>query len=84
MSQLSTIEVRITGMRCTSCSNKIEESVKKISGVKNVVVSVSLSKGRVDYDEKLVGAREIVESIKSLGFGVTPIGQASKLPSRTK
>lgn len=75
MSQTSNLDVHITGMRCTRCSNKIEQNVKSMPGIKDVVIAISLSKGRIDYDDKLIGTRDIVEAIKALGFGVTLIDE---------
>lgn len=75
MSQTSTLDVHITGMRCTRCSNKIEQNIKSMPGIKDIVIAVSLSKGRIDYDDKLIGSRDIVEAIKTLGFGVTLIDE---------
>lgn len=75
MSLPSSLDVHITGMRCTRCSNKIEQNLKDIPGIKDVVIAVGLSKGRVDYNDKLVGPRDIVEAIKKLGFGVTLIDE---------
>lgn len=72
---LASIEVHITGMRCTRCSNKIEQNLKEKSGIKDAVISVSLSKGRIDYDESTIGVRDILEIIKNLGFGVTLIDE---------
>lgn len=71
----STLDLLITGMRCTRCSNKIEQNVKALQGVKEVVVAVTLSKGTINYDERIVGARDIVNCIKDLGFGVTLIDE---------
>lgn len=75
MSSTATIDVFITGMRCTRCSNKIEQHVKTKDGIKSVVISVQLSKGKVEYDDKCIGARDIIEAIKALGFGVTLIDE---------
>lgn len=62
-------------MRCTRCSNKIEQNVKSMPGIQDVVIAVGLSKGRIDYDDKIIGARDIVEAIRALGFGVTLIDE---------
>lgn len=70
---LSNLDVHISGMRCTRCSNKIEEHVKGLTGVRKVVVALSLSKGHIEYDDKLIGARDIVKAIQGLGFKVTLI-----------
>lgn len=66
-------------MRCTRCSNKIEEKLKQISGVHDAVVSVALSKGHINYDEQLTGARDLITAIKDLGFGATLIEETTPL-----
>lgn len=73
------IDVLITGMRCTRCSNKIEENLKIKDGIKSAVVSVGLSKGHIEYDEQILGGRDIVEAIKSMGFGVTLIDETTPI-----
>lgn len=78
MSKLdSSIDVIITGMRCTRCSNKIEESLKVLNGINNAVISVGLSKGHIDYDESIIGSRDIIDAIQKLGFGVRLIDEAT-------
>lgn len=69
------IDVLITGMRCTRCSNKIESTLKEKQGVLKAVISVNLSKGHIDYNEQLIGLRDILGTIKDLGFGVSLIDE---------
>ena len=66
---MAVVDIHITGMRCTRCSNKIEQNLKAIPGVKDIAIAVGLSKGRVEYDINQIGARDILQAIKSLGFG---------------
>lgn len=79
MSSPASLDLHITGMRCTRCSNKIEENIKKLPGVKRVVIAVSLSKGHIDYVQDDIGARDIVDKIRSLGFGVNLIDENSSV-----
>jgi Cu+-exporting ATPase len=72
-----TLDVHITGMRCTRCSNKIEQTLKAIAGIKDVAIAVGLSKGRIDYDDSIIGARDIVNSIEALGFGVSLVDETT-------
>lgn len=60
----------IHGIHCTSCCNKIESSLKKVTGIKEVSVNVATSKASVSYDPKKVSFQKIVEIIKNLGFKV--------------
>lgn len=75
----ASIDVHITGMRCTRCSNKIEQTLKVVPGIKDVAIAVGLSRGRVDYDDAKLGARDIVEAIKALGFGVTLVDESTSV-----
>lgn len=74
-----TVDVHITGMRCTRCSNKIEQTLKAIDGIKDVAIAVGLSKGRIEYDGSTIGIRDIMATIKSLGFGVELVDETSKV-----
>lgn len=76
---LTTVDVHITGMRCTRCSNKIEQNLKTIAGIKDIAIAVGLSKGRIEYDSNQIGARDILKAIKSLGFGVELIDENTQI-----
>ncbi|XP_060809040.1 copper-transporting ATPase 1 isoform X2 [Amyelois transitella] len=60
--------VKITGMTCASCVNKIEKSLLKLSGVTSCSVALLTARGKIKYDPDVIGARTICECINSLGF----------------
>ncbi|XP_053621746.1 copper-transporting ATPase 1 isoform X2 [Plodia interpunctella] len=60
--------VKISGMTCASCVNKIEKSLLKLSGVSSCAVALLTSRGKIKYDAEVVGPRTICESINKLGF----------------
>ena len=70
----------VTGMTCSACSAAIEKKVGKIDGVKNATVNLLNNCLIADYDENLTNNTEIVEAVKSLGYGaeVTKIKQHKK------
>lgn len=70
-----TLQIHITGMRCTRCSNKIEENLKKLTGIRNVVVSVSLSQGSITFDESIISQLEIIDAVTNLGFKASLINE---------
>ena len=59
----------VTGMTCSACSAAIEKKVGKINGVKNATVNLLNNCLIADYDENLTNNTEIVEAVKSLGYG---------------
>ncbi|KAJ3026059.1 hypothetical protein HDV00_012197 [Rhizophlyctis rosea] len=65
---LGVVDLKIFGMTCGSCSGKIEREVGKVAGVISVSVNLLGQSGRFQYDSTLIGVRDIVEKIESLGF----------------
>jgi Cu+-exporting ATPase len=61
--------ILIAGMHCTSCAQNIENSIKKLKGVKKVNVSFANEKAYVEYDDGLKD-EEIYKAINDLGYKV--------------
>lgn len=62
------VELKISGMTCASCVNKIESSVKKLPGIHSAAVALATQRGKFKYDAEVIGVRDIVDSINKLGF----------------
>ncbi|KAL9652494.1 hypothetical protein ABK040_000066 [Willaertia magna] len=63
------IELNVLGMHCASCVSKVEESLKKIDGVKSVKVSLLTNSSVVtttNQSEQLI--ENLIDKIESLGF----------------
>jgi copper chaperone CopZ len=65
-------KINIEGMHCASCATNIERSLKKISGVKEVSVSVIGKKAFVEADEK-ASDEELKKAVAKVGYRVTSI-----------
>ncbi|KAJ3145747.1 ATPase Cu transporting protein 7B [Geranomyces michiganensis] len=65
---VGTLDLKIFGMTCGSCSGKIEREVSKLNGVVKVAVNLLGQSGRFQYDTGVIGVRDIVEKIEELGF----------------
>ncbi|KAH9495203.1 ATPase Cu transporting protein 7A [Bulinus truncatus] len=63
-----TCELTILGMTCSSCVNRIESEIKKKRGILSVSVALATNTGKFTFDSELTGPRDIIESVKSLGF----------------
>ncbi|XP_012251963.2 copper-transporting ATPase 1 isoform X2 [Athalia rosae] len=72
------IELKITGMTCASCVNKIESHVKKLFGVSSAVVALTTQRGKFKYDAEKTGVRDIIEIINKLGFTATLFSNEDK------
>ena len=66
------LKLTIEGMHCASCASNIEKILKKISGVKEVSVSLMLKKGTVEAEDN-VSEDEIKKAVAKVGYKVTRI-----------
>ena len=62
--------LRIGGMTCVNCQNRIERSLRKAPGVKNASVSYSAGTAEIDYDAKKISLNDITAIIEKLGYQV--------------
>jgi plastocyanin domain-containing protein/sulfite exporter TauE/SafE/copper chaperone CopZ len=62
------VSIKVYDMTCTSCEQRIERAVKKVSGVVNVMASYSAQNVTVEFDEENCTKEEIKEAIISAGY----------------
>jgi Cu+-exporting ATPase len=61
--------LRVSGMTCASCVEKITRAVEEMEGVSKVVVNLASGTARVEYLPGGVVIREIKRTIQELGYG---------------
>jgi len=66
------IKLRIEGMHCASCAGNVEKSLKKVSGVKEVSVSLMTNKGIVEAEDS-VNEEELKKAVARVGYKVDSI-----------
>ena len=71
MSETKTLEVPISGMDCTECTQHVQHAIASLPGVKNVDVFLSSEKALVQLDPKLVQMDDIRKVVKGAGYSVT-------------
>lgn len=64
---------KITGMDCASCARKIETAVGSVEGTSDVKVGVTSETLTVTLAQA-ARAAEITATVKSLGYGIAPVG----------
>jgi P-type Cu+ transporter len=62
--------VKIDGMTCAACANRIEKGLSKLDGVEKANVNFALEKATISYDEKQISLEAIEAKIQGLGFSV--------------
>ncbi|XP_036126655.1 copper-transporting ATPase 1 isoform X1 [Molossus molossus] len=62
------LELIVRGMTCASCVHKIESTLTKHRGILYCSVALATNKAHVKYDPEIIGPRDIIHTIESLGF----------------
>ena len=68
----------IAGMTCGGCTSKVALALEKITGVKDVKVSLSEGKAAVHYDETMASPEKMRSAVREAGYSVDAIGTTQK------
>lgn len=58
--------IKIDGMHCNACVNRVTKALEKVNGVK--VNTVAIGQARVAYDPARIGPEALLDAINSIGF----------------
>lgn len=67
---MNTARFQLEELTCPSCIKKIERTLNRQQGVKEVKVLFHSSKVKVGYDERAVTLKELSTTIEELGFSI--------------
>ncbi|MDR2608264.1 MAG: sulfite exporter TauE/SafE family protein [Treponema sp.] len=62
--------IRIGGMSCVNCQNRIEKQLKSTAGIEEASVSYNTGTARVKYKSSVIGFHEITRIIEKLDYRV--------------
>ena len=68
--------IRVGGMTCVNCQNRIEKKLKSLEGIKIADVDYSAGTAKITYDEALIDLASIKSAIERLGY-TTPDKEGS-------
>ena len=68
--KLNSVTLKISGMTCAVCANRIEKGLSKLSGVDKAVVNFAAEKASVTYDPTQVSLKTIAAKVEDLGYQV--------------
>lgn len=63
-------KLKITGMTCSACANRIEKVIGKMDGVKEANVNFATETLTIDYNEQEVSKEVIEQKIEKIGYKV--------------
>lgn len=67
----------VTGMDCAACATKITTALERLPGVAEVQVGVMSEKLSLRLEPGATGREAIEATVKKLGYGIAPKGQAT-------
>jgi len=72
---LKTEKLRIEGMTCINCQNKIENNLLSTTGVRSAAVNYGAGTAVITYDEGVISLDKIEAVIEKLDYRVLPDGE---------
>ena len=73
----------VTGMSCAACQVRVEKSVRKLDGVKDVNVNLLKNSMEVVFDEGMISEDGIVTAVEKAGYGAIPRREEEKAAAKT-
>ncbi len=62
------LTLKIDGMTCVNCENRIQKKLSSLEGVASVQVSYKNANARVAYDKNLIGIQDITNEVAKIGY----------------
>jgi cation transport ATPase len=68
------VTIKVKGLDCASCAEKIEKALLRQKGVESAVVYLGAEKVDVTFDASIISRKQIEKVIERLGYGVVREG----------
>ncbi|MDR1218868.1 MAG: sulfite exporter TauE/SafE family protein [Treponema sp.] len=78
---MKTETIRIGGMTCASCQNRIEKKLKSAAGIEDAVVNFNDGTATVTWNESVIALHDIKTAVEQLGYTVVDENAAPKAPA---
>lgn len=69
--QLSTVELKISGMTCSGCAVSVRNAFLETPGVASAAVDLESARAKVEYDTARVSVAQLIEAVNKTGFKAT-------------
>lgn len=62
--------LRIEGMTCAACSNRVERALQKVEGVSSAAVNLSTERASIEYNPQTVSEEVLRQAVEKAGYQV--------------
>ena len=66
--KIEKLSLPVEGMTCASCVARVEKTIAKLDGIKNVSVNLATEKASFEYDPDLLDFKKLADSIEDAGY----------------
>jgi len=80
----NTVDVKVKGMTCGACVEKVKTSLEKVDGVTNAKVDLEKAVATVTYDDSKSGEKDLEKAVKDAGFKVEKAKEVKKADCASK
>lgn len=74
------VVIRVSGMHCHKCEQRIVSALRALDGVREVEVDFASGQASVLFDRDLVGVGQLMESIREAGYATQGFTQGQSEP----
>ena len=67
---MENITLKINGMKCTGCSQRVEKALKNTDGIEDANVDLEKREANIKYNKDKLSYKEICDVITDIGFEV--------------
>lgn len=60
--------IKINGMSCGNCVNKIEKALQQLNGVEKATVNFKKGMAKVKYDDSIQTLDKLTDTIRNVGY----------------
>ena len=78
------VTLKVTGMTCASCANRIQHRLSKLDGVSEASVNLATERATVDYTPGLVTPSALIQAVQDLGYGAHEVRAEAGVADRQK
>ncbi len=67
---MENIILKINGMKCTGCSQRVERALKNTEGIESASVNLETREANISYNKDEISYEDICNTIVDVGFEV--------------